>query len=170
MAIDKTICCFSHARSQNQASKPRTRIYRGLASKRMRRKCGDDQTLRWHCLRSTSTLPFFLAPYDLTPPLCNLPALLTLRFPSYTPSAFSISFMVLEGGIEAEVLTYLLLMALFRHKSGVIALLHAYALLQLSCTANLVCLRRDIPSVVLPCRTFCSCHSLLYRIHSKNLS
>ena len=61
-----------------------------------------------------------------------------LTFPSYTPSAFSISFMNLEGGIEAEVLTYLLLMALFRHKSGVIALLHACALLQLSSTANLI--------------------------------
>jgi len=52
--------------------------------------------------------------------------------------------MILEGGIEAEVLTYLLLMALFRHRSGVIALLPLCALLQLNCTGNLVCLGRDI--------------------------
>ena len=88
MAIDKRIHCLSHARSQNHASKRRTRIYRGLASKRMQRKCGDDQTLRWHCLGSTSLdLALFLVPYDLTPPLCNLPAFFYFEVPElYTLS------------------------------------------------------------------------------------
>jgi hypothetical protein len=52
--------------------------------------------------------------------------------------------MMSEGSIEAEVLTYLLVMALFRHKSSVVVLLHACALLQLNRTGNLNYIRRDI--------------------------
>jgi hypothetical protein len=77
----------------------------------MRRKCGDDQTLRWHCLRSplpTSLAPPspILSPYDLTPPppLCNLPAPFYLELPElYTLSFLALCFMMSEGGIEAEV-------------------------------------------------------------------
>ena len=119
----------------------------------------------------------FLAPYDLTPPLCNLPASFILRFPSYTPSAFSSCFMMSEGSIEAEVLTYLLLIVLFKNKSGVLALLLMCSFAAIELHWQLDCLRRDITSSLLSCRnleglTLCSflSLSLLYRIQIKMLS
>lgn len=83
-----------------------------------------------NCLRSTSLdLALFLVPYDLTPPLCNLPAFFYFEVPE------------------------LLLMALVRHKSSVLALLLVCALLQLNYTGNLI--------------YFMLILSLLYRIHIK---
>ena len=82
-----------------------------------------------------------------------------------------------EGSIEAEVLTYLLLIVLFKNKSGVLALLLMCSFAAIELHWQLDCLRRDITSSLLSCRnleglTLCSflSLSLLYRIQIKMLS